>query len=239
LIMYKLMFMNKHIRRHFLVICSLILNIALIYYMVVLNFNKSFIISKQELYNTINIYVFIIAGILFVSQNFFYFLMKFFGYSINLFISFFMIFVFSILFEIQDHGVRDMTDYNIYSFDSQTIIFDQHKNYYFGLFCVIVFFSYGLNFTMFLYLTKYTKTIYRCCFYGICQIIVDFTMLFTLGINEYFDKTMYYTCIASVIGFVNAYFVNQDFDESIISDFRKLELENKRKSKLININDHI
>jgi MFS family permease len=236
--MYKLMFKNKHVKKHFLVICSLILNIAFIYSLVVLNFNKAFVVSKEEMYKSINLYVFIIAIILFVSQNFFYFLMKFFGYNIILFICFFFIFIFSILFEINDRGIRDARDLNKYFFNSQTIVYNEYKDYNFSIFCVICFFSYGLNFTMFLYLTKYTKTIYRCCFYGLCQIVTDFTMIFTLGINEYFDKCMYYTCIASLIGFVNAYFVNQDFDESIICDFRKLELEKRRKSRFLTINDN-
>jgi len=43
---------------------------------------------------------------------------------------------------------------------------------------------------------------------------------------------MFFVTLASLIGFINAYLVNQDFDYNIISDYRQLELLNKKeKSK--------
>ena len=234
LMIYSLMIKNKHIRKNIFIIYSLILNIALIYFLFMINLNKSFVVSRKNLSSAINYEIFILSVILFISQNFFLFLLKFFSHNIVLFICFFFIFILSILFEYSDQGIVENNNLNKYTFNSEDINFDLNKNYYFSIFCFIAFFSYGLNVTMFMYLTKYTKTIYRCCFYGLCQIVIDNTMFFTSLVNEYFEKSMYFTAIAALVGFVNAFFVYQNFDESIINDYRKLDIDNKRQSKFQN-----
>ena len=234
LMIYSLMIKNKHIRKNIFIIYSLILNIALIYFLFMINLNKSFVVSRKNLSSAINYEIFILSGILFISQNFFLFLLKFFSHNIVLFICFFFIFILSILFEYSNQGIIENNNLNKYTFNSENINFDLNKNYYFLIFCFIAFFSYGLNVTMFMYLTKYTKTIYRCCFYGLCQIVIDNTMFFTSLVNEYFEKSMYFTAIAALVGFVNAFFVYQNFDESIINDYRKLDIDNKRQSKFHN-----
>ena len=121
---------------------------------------------------------------------------------------------------------------NRYPFNSENIIYNQYPKTFLGLIVIITFFSYGLFYTVYLYIVKYSKTIYRCLLFGFCQIILDFTMIFSNGLNLRFDKNMFFITIASIIGFVNAYFVNQDFDDNIISDYRKMELKTKSSSKL-------
>jgi len=40
----------------------------------------------------------------------------------------------------------------------------------------------------------------------------------------YFDKSFFYVAILSALGFVNTYFMYTDFEFSIISDYRKLDV---------------
>jgi len=40
----------------------------------------------------------------------------------------------------------------------------------------------------------------------------------------FFEKTMFYVAIASILGFINTYFMGQDFDYNMITDFRVVEL---------------
>jgi hypothetical protein len=105
------------------------------------------------------------------SQGFFYFIMKFFGSKI-IFISFCFgsIFIFSLLSLIMELNLSDSEDLNIYYFDSYVFTYDKNRRTFFSLICLITFFAYGLFYVLYLYLIKYTKTLYRCFFLGICYV---------------------------------------------------------------------
>jgi len=48
-----------------------------------------------------------------------------------------------------------------------------------------------------------------------------------IALSDYFEKNFFYVSVLSIIGFVNAYFIREDFDFTIIDDFRKIELEDE------------
>ena len=155
---------NKYIPRHYLIILSLIINISLIYYITIINLFRAFVIEKANLFIILDYKIFVITIIFYVSQMFFFFLMKFFDYNIILFICFSMTLIFSLLFQIKNTFMIEEYDMNRYSFYAENIVFAQFREYFFFNICFLTFFSHGLFFTMYLYLTKFTKTIYRCFF---------------------------------------------------------------------------
>ena len=233
-LLFSLMNQNKHIRRHFLIILSLVINIALVYYLTIINLFKNYVVEKRKLYDLFDYKIFLITIIFYISQMFFFFLMKFFGFNIILLICFFMNLIFSLIFQMNDTFMVEEYDMNRYFFYNNNIIYNNNRNFFFVSICFMTFFSHGLFFTLYLYLTRFTKTIYRCLFYGIFQIFIDLIMIFSNCMNLYFNKTIPIITIASLIGLVNAFFVNQDFEYNIISDYRNLDIKiTKEKNRVV------
>ena len=50
------------------------------------------------------------------------------------------------------------------------------------------------------------------------------TMLFGMLIIHYFEKSFLYVAVSGILGLVNTYFMYNDFDFSMISDFRKIDI---------------
>jgi hypothetical protein len=110
-------------------------------------------------------------------------------------------------------------------YNSPNILAENKQSFMMAILCVICFFTYGLYFTLFFFLTKFTKTLYRCFLYGWCCVIIDVMLIFASGLTQYFQKNMLYTTVASLIGFISAYFIDGDMGFNIVSDFRKIEIE--------------
>ena len=90
---------------------------------------------------------------------------------------------------------------------------------------LISFFSHGIFFPFFIYLTKLTKTETRVSFFGIITLIylLNFSLAFVLSnVFETFDM---FIMLASLIGFLNSFFVFNNQDEMLVKDLRKLENE--------------
>ena len=230
-ILLSIMKQNKYIRKHFLILACMLFNIAIVYNLTIINIFKSFVISHSDLYSIFNYRILILCITFYLSQMFFYFIVKFFGYQLILFICFSMTFIFTLIFQLQDIDIRVGEDMNKYYFNSIFIVFHDKRSTLFGLYNIILFFSYGLKFSVHMYLVKYTKTIYRCFFFGICEMIFSFFMVFSNGLDIYFEKNMFYISVASIYGFIITNFLNTEFDYSIVSDYRKLELNSNEKNK--------
>lgn len=218
---------DKYIKQNILIAISLTAIVGLIFFLSIIKFNLTLVFSRSDLYTNIivNTVVFYQVIVMFISMAFFNFILKFFGFNIILFISFSMIFLFSLTFELLSFGSRQPEDMNAYIFNSIEIIYEAHGSSLIGILFVVNFFATGVFTCVYFYLTKLTKTLFRCTFYGIFHCIFDVTTFFSLALSQYFEKNFFYVAVLSVIGFVNAYFIKEDFDFTIIGDYRKIELE--------------
>jgi hypothetical protein len=218
---------NKNLRNHTLILISLVANISFIFFITLNNFTLTFIYSREDMFGNyvVNRFPFFITCVVVCSSYFFHFLLKFFGYNVILFVCFGFNFIFSLIYSICTTAILEPEDMNKDYFNSPNILAGTSQSFFIALLCVIAFFTYGLYLTMFIYLTKFTKTIYRCSFYGLVRIVVDTMMIFAFSLTQYFPNNMFYATIASIIGFVNAYFIDGEMGYNIISDFRKIEFD--------------
>lgn len=218
---------NKQVKKNLLIIVSLVAIIGFIFNLTVCKYNLNLVFSRENLYSNIivNQVVFYLIITMIVSLYVFNFILKFFGFSIILFICFSIIFIFSLLFELFSLGPRNFEDMNVYTYNSVDIIFDRRGKTLLTFLFVITFFATGIYGVIFFYLTKLTKTLYRGTFFGVFRCILDFTFLISVALSQYFEKNFFYVSVLSIIGFVNAYFIKEDFDFSLVADFRQIELE--------------
>jgi hypothetical protein len=226
-LLFLLISKNKQVKKNLLIIVSLVAIIGFIFNLTVCKYNLNLVFSRESLYTNIivNQVVFYLIITMILSLYVFNFILKFFGFSIILFICFAMIFIFSLLFELFSLGSRNFEDMNIYTYNSVDIIFERRGATLLTFLFVVTFFATGVYGVMFFYLTKLTKTLYRGTFYGVFRCILDFTMLFSIALSQYFEKNFFYVSVLSVIGFVNAYFIKEDFDFTLVADFRQIEFE--------------
>jgi len=226
ILLYNIIYSNPQINKNLFIIISFVINCSICYFIVVNSLNKDFISTRISAINDKYIFnsTFFWIGVLQVLSCFaIYWILKFFGYSMLLFIGFGFTIIFSFLLELFSIFYKDNNDINSYLY---TI-----TQYYSGnistLTSLTFLVSISVNivyFLMFFYLTKFTKTQYRCSFYGVCRIYFDLMMIMVNAIVLFFEKTMFYVAIASILGFINTYFMGQDFDYNMITDFRVVEL---------------
>jgi hypothetical protein len=226
-LLFLLIIKNKQVKKNLLVIISLVAIIGFIFNLTICKFNLNLVHSRESFYNNIivNQAVFYLALNMALSLYIFNFILKFFGFSIILLICFAVIFFFSLMFELFSLGSRNFEDMNVYTYNSMDIIFKQRGATLLTFLFIVTFFSTALYGVMFFYLTKLTKTLYRCTYYGMFRCILDFTVLFSIALSQYFEKNFFYVSVLSVIGFVNTYFIQEDFDFTLVADFREIELE--------------
>jgi hypothetical protein len=227
-LIFSLMRKNREIKNNILITTSLIANISLIFFLTINKINSELFFSRKDMFNNyiINTNIFIVFFIMTFSLYFFNFILKFFGYNLIFFVNFAVIFLCSLIFELINLTSNDPTDIDSYIYLSSKANIDFKRGSLVALMMIIIFFSIGLFMTMFFYLTKLTKTIYRCLFFGLCQEIISLMLFFSIPLAQYFEKSFVYVILISFIGFVNSYFIKNDGEfYTIIEDYRKIDLD--------------
>ena len=237
-IINKLMNKDKQIRNHYLIIYSFIISISIICELIFGKITTKIFITREnilkyKLYQP-NIILFFLLS--FISlYPFIHYLVKYFGVNVILFLSLSIIIIFSIIYEIICLLPREQNNLNIYQFDSIDISYRDHEK---GLIiCIFInlIAAIGLRYCVYFYLTKLTKTIYRCSFYGKCQIFIDIILIISLGINQYIEKTFFYTALFGVIGIINSCFISPNDDSLNISEVKEIIFD---ESKINNQNNN-
>jgi len=226
LVLWATVFSIKSISNNYVMIICFVVNVSTLYSIVMNGLMKPYLINRADIYLStyiVNSWQFIITCTIVISDVIYYGILKFFGHEYILFISFSMCCIFAFLNELLNvyfYYPEDLND-NINSVSN----FNKTNGDALKITTIIVFFfSNGLYFIMFFYLIKFTKTAYRCFFLGLFMFFHYFSLLFGNLIVLYFDKSFFYVAILSALGFVNTYFMYTDFEFSIISDYRKLDV---------------
>ena len=224
-IINQLMNKDKQIRNHSLIVYSFIISISIICEIIFGKITTKIFISRENLINKKliqpNILIFFLFS--FISlYPFIHYFVKYFGVNIILFPSLFIIIIFSGIYEIICLFPREQKNLNVYQFDSIDISYRDHEKGLINCIFLNLIGAICLRYCVYFYLTKLTKTIYRCSFYGKCQTIIDVTLIISFGVNQYIEKTFFYTSLFGIIGIINSYFITPNDDSLNISEVKEI-----------------
>jgi hypothetical protein len=217
---------NKFINKNKLIIVSLVCCIGFIFFLTYHKLNTELLFSRKNLHENFiaNMPYFYIVCVMPFSMWIFNLILKFLGFKMILFICFLMTFLFTLIFELISIASRVPNDDNLFEFNSILVMFNLRRGSLIGIFIVIFFFVTALYTYLNIFLIKLSRTLYRCTFLGLIRAIIDFTIFFSFGFIQFFEKEFYYVMIFCVIGFLITYFIKEEYGFTVISDFRKLEL---------------
>lgn len=221
---FGLIMKNKKISQNFSVLFSLVCTSSLLYYITIGNANLIFNnLRETSIHQKISFYVFSI-----LSNFFFYTMIKFFGYKLNFFIGYTGTLLTSFLFSIIIHKSNSFNDMNIYYYASFNITMDKVGTALSWIISIEYFFTHGLYFTLFLYLVKFSKTVYRCSFFCLAYLIIGIIMLIILCVCTISPFNMIYAILASFMGFIVTCFIRTDLEDNFVVEYRKVANKKKK-----------
>ena len=121
-----------------------------------------------------------------------------------------------------DGGITDLTKY--VDGDNEKLI-DYSNKYLLPFVYILSFCFVCLDYVLYFFIIKLTKTIYRCSLLGSCQVIYNFCFLIGSGLEKYISGGYYYACIFSIISIVNSIFINSSEDSLNISEMREIKFD--------------
>ena len=228
--LFKLMKKDKQIKKKALVIFSFIISLSIVINLTLQRITANFLVGREKFINksVFGTYLFsysiIIMIILF---PFVHYLVKCFGLYIILFPSLLLITVSTALFEIicflnPDGDFKDISKFHDGNDDK---LIDSAGKYLIPFVYIISFCFICLEYVLYFFNLKLTKTIYRCSFLGNCQIIYDFCYIISFGLEKYISGGYYYACIFAIISTVNAIFINSSEDSLNIGEMRDIKFD--------------
>ena len=120
-----------------------------------------------------------------------------------------------------------MTDLTETKFNSIDIIYYKYINALIAFIYLVCISNVGIQYSLYFFLTKLTKTIYRCTFFGICNIFIDITFLISLSLEDSIEKTYSYTYLFALISFIISIFIIPNDDSLNITDLREIKFNDK------------
>ena len=149
------------------------------------------------------------------------------GLGLILRISLGMTYVSSLIYELICFSSRETADLTETYYNSIDIIYYKFIKslttfIYFNCISIV-----GIQYSLYFFLTKLTKTIYRCSFYCICNIFIDITFLISLSLEENIEKTYVYSHLFALISFIISIFIIPNDDSLNITDLREIKFNEK------------
>ena len=227
---YKLLKKDKQIKKKSGVIFSFIVSLSIVINLSLQRVTSNFLVQREKLISKT------IFGTYFFSYNiisyiivfpFIHYLVKCFGIYIILFPSLLLITLSSAFFEMicflnPEGGFVDLTKYH----DGENDKLVDSANKYLLPFVYIISISFiGLDYVLYFFIIRLTKTIYRCTLLANCQIIYDLCFVISFGVEKYLSGGYYYDCIFSIISIVNSLFINSSEDSLNIGEMREIKLD--------------
>jgi hypothetical protein len=224
--MFSLFEKNKYFRDSKFILFAIIINFAIVYYLISTKYSTDFFITREFLYseNFLNKPI-IINFFLILLVNYIYGLSsQIYGYPFMMSISYLLMLIFAIIIGINKYlngftvkNLDEFKDYNLH-YKKVEIDFFIHA---------LVFLSNGLYLQLFIYVVQYSLTICRATFFGIIQSIFFSIFLISISTSRYFIEMFDIFIIqCCIVGNLVSYFVVKG-DGSLIKDFRILEIKEK------------
>ena len=228
---YYLMRKEKIIKKHFLLILSFICSLSIVTNLSSTKITSQVFMPRDKLFtmktilNThISNYCLIYIFILFPSIHYF---IKCLGLGIILRTSLIITIISSVIYELICLSSREVTNLVENKYNSIEIINSKYFNVLIPFAYLVFISNVGMQYSLYFFLTKLTKTIYRCTFFGICHIFIDATFLFGICIEENIEKVYAYICLFSLITLITSIFITSNEDSINITDFREIKFNDK------------
>ena len=227
---FKLMKKYKQIKKKGSVILSFIISLSIVINLSIQRITSNHLVQREKLISkkVFGTYLFSYIVMTFIILfPFIHYLVKCFGIYIILFPSLILITISSGLFEIICFLNPDgeFTDISKYHDGNNDKIVDKANKYLLPFVYFISFSFIGLDYVLYFFILKLTKTIYRCSMLAYCQIIYDLCFIISIGLEKYISGGYYYGCIFSIISIVNSAFINSSEDSLNIGEMREIKFD--------------
>ena len=150
------------------------------------------------------------------------------GLGIILRISLIISSISSLIYEIICFSSRETTDLKETKYNSIDIIYNKYLNPLTAFIYLNCIANVGIQFSLYFFITKLTKTIYRCSFYCICNILIDITFIISVSLEDTIEKTYTYSFLFSIISLIISFFIIRNDDSLNITDLREIKFNDKR-----------
>ena len=232
----KLIKKDKQFRKKSAVILSFIISISIVINLTLQRVTTNYLFHRDKLISQTIFRTYLFSYIIMcfiILFPFVHYLVKCFGLYIILFPSLVLVTLSTGLFELicfmnSDGGITDLSKY--IDGDNENLI-DNSNKYLLPFVYILSFCFVCLDYVLYFFIIKLTKTIYRCSFLGNCQIIYNFCFLIGCGLEKYIAGGYYYACIFSIISIVNSIFINSSEDSLNISEMREIKFDETKSNE--------
>ena len=232
----KLIKKDKQIKKKSSIIFSFIISLSIVINLSLQRITSNFLVQREKLISTtvFGTYLFSYICMTFIILfPFVHYLVKCFGIYIILFPSLVLITISTGFFEmicfLNSDG--EFTDLTKYHYENNDKLVDSVNKYLLPFIYIISFSFIGLDYVLYFFILKLTKTIYRCSFLANCQIIYDICFIISFGLEKYISGGYYYACIFSIISIVNSVFVNTSEDSLNIGELREIKFDETKNNE--------
>ena len=151
------------------------------------------------------------------------------GLSLILRTSLIITLISSFIYELFCLASREITNLAEMKYNSIEIIMYKYMTPLTAFVYLVSISNVGMQYSLYFYLTKLTRTIYRCSFLGICNVFIDATFFISLCLEENIEKTYAFVFLFALISLITSLFITSNEDSINISDFRELRFDDKLK----------
>ena len=232
----KLMQKDKQLKKKYYVIFSFIISLSLVINLTLQRITANYLLQREKLITKsvfkTNFFVYIIMSCI-ILFPFIHYLVKCFGIYIILFPSLLLITISTAFFELICflNSDSEITDLNKFHDGENDKLVSSLNKYLLPFIFIISFCFVGLDYVLYFFIIKLTKTIYRCSFLGNCQIIYDICFIISFGLEKFISGGYYYACLFSIISMVNSMFINSSEDSLNISEMREIKFDESKNSE--------
>ena len=223
---------EKLIKSHIFLVLSFIGSLAFVNNISLSKITSPNFITREKLINSQTIIIshitlypilYIIILYLFIQP-----FIKCIGLGIILRISLSISSISSLIYELICFSSRETTDLTEAKYNSIDIIYNKYLKALTAFIYLNCIANIGIQYSLYFFLTKLTKTIYRCSFYCICNILIDITFLISVSLEDSIEKTYTYSFLFSIISLIISFFIIRNEDSLNITDLREIKFNDKR-----------
>lgn len=226
LLIYSYLVYDKLVRENHPIFLAYLIIVFLIFNITTINYFSTYFFTREGLFSIyfVNSSFLYLTLVLLLSNFIFYFFRHFFGFKRVMTLCFLSIIVFSLIIDFPLTMVPySLADINKFNYD---LLSNYYRNYegqririclYF-----LSFFQFGLFYNTYIYFLKYTKTIFRCTFFGAINLIDKLCLFSALFITMFLERSLLISAIASFMGLFTILFLSdKDEDINLICDKKR------------------
>ena len=216
---------EKKLRKNKSILLAFIMIVFFINSMISLSFLSKFFYTREGLFAIyiVNSSFFHISLVFLFSNFFFYLIVPFFGFKRVIIFSFVSLFIFGLIIDLPmtdlPISVGDLNRYNYNLIDNY--MNERHGRLLRGIIFLIGFFFYGIYYNTYIYLFRFTKTIYRSTFFGFVDSILKIVLFGSVAVSYTFMWNYLIVTIVCIIGIFTVIFLEDKEDNNIITDRKR------------------